>query len=241
MSNANSTQVGGDHYKAHGKPDLQHWDMVAILALDYFQGNITKYLFRWRNKNGLQDLEKSRHYLEKYLEVIEAHGRPNEARLSSGVGLYTIIETFKLDYFQGTITKLVIWWRTKADIEMALSELDSYLTQVRASTMPAVLSAELDRQVREVEWDNGDPPNPLATDSNAHPAERSSQAVLITCNLCGGANGAHLPNCDRAIKPAMLYRGADEPLIPVDPVTLRPVQPASASTGPAPAGQPAAP
>lgn len=69
-SDPNAKQVGGDHYAKHG--DLQHWDVVVHFALDYFQGNITKYLFRWRSKGGVQDLEKAQHYLEKYLALVKA-------------------------------------------------------------------------------------------------------------------------------------------------------------------------
>lgn len=63
---ANSRQVGGSHYKTGG---LQHWDLVAMFEWDYFQGQITKYLMRWRKKNGIEDLEKARHYLDKYIEI----------------------------------------------------------------------------------------------------------------------------------------------------------------------------
>jgi len=69
IESANARQVGGSHYSAHGRPDLQHWDVVDIFNLDYFQGNITKYVFRWRDKNGVEDLIKARHYLDKYIEI----------------------------------------------------------------------------------------------------------------------------------------------------------------------------
>ena len=70
MSKANATQVGGTHYNA----PIQHWDYVIANDLDYFQGQITKYVTRWKNKNGLQDLYKARHFLDKYIEVTEARG-----------------------------------------------------------------------------------------------------------------------------------------------------------------------
>jgi len=70
MSNANERQVGGDHYRKHGK--LQHWDMVAHFGLDYYQGCITKYVMRWRDKGGVEDLKKARHYLDKYIELAES-------------------------------------------------------------------------------------------------------------------------------------------------------------------------
>ena len=66
--NANSRQIGGAHYK---KP-IEHWDIVAIWNLDYFQGIITKYVMRWREKGGIQDLEKGLHSLAKYIEVEQA-------------------------------------------------------------------------------------------------------------------------------------------------------------------------
>jgi hypothetical protein len=66
---ANERQVGGEHYKTGG---LEHWDIVARFKLDYFQGQITKYVMRWRRKNGIQDLEKARHFLDKYIELARA-------------------------------------------------------------------------------------------------------------------------------------------------------------------------
>lgn len=62
---ANDKQVGGDHYKS----SIQHWDFVLANDLDYFQSQITKYVSRWKKKNGLKDLEKAQHFLEKYIEV----------------------------------------------------------------------------------------------------------------------------------------------------------------------------
>lgn len=71
LSEANDRQVGGDHYKTGGE---EHWDRVNRLQLDYFQGQITKYVERWKKKNGVEDLKKARHFLDKYIELIEAHG-----------------------------------------------------------------------------------------------------------------------------------------------------------------------
>lgn len=64
---ANERQIGGSHYKGEGR--VEHWDVVAQHDLDYFQGQITKYVMRWRKKGGLQDLHKARHFLDKYIEI----------------------------------------------------------------------------------------------------------------------------------------------------------------------------
>ena len=68
---ANDTQVGGDHYKKHDPRAQEHWDIVRFHNLDYFQVQITKYVMRHKNKNGLQDLKKAAHVLQKYIEIIE--------------------------------------------------------------------------------------------------------------------------------------------------------------------------
>lgn len=67
MSDANSRQVAGSHYRVHGA-ELQHWDLVLMYKWDYFQGQIIKYIMRAPYKNGLEDLQKAAHYLEKYIE-----------------------------------------------------------------------------------------------------------------------------------------------------------------------------
>lgn len=69
MSESNKRQVAGSHYYNEGR--MQHWDMVVEFDLDYFQGQITRYLFRWKDKNGIEDLEKCRHYIEKYIELVK--------------------------------------------------------------------------------------------------------------------------------------------------------------------------
>lgn len=65
---ANDTQIGGTHYKKGGE---EHWDRAWRLQYDPFQYIITKWIERWREKGGLQDLYKARHALEKYIEVVE--------------------------------------------------------------------------------------------------------------------------------------------------------------------------
>lgn len=67
MSGANDRQVGGGHYKQHG--ELQHWDVVNHFKLDYFQAQILRYIMRWKDKGGVQDLQKAAHFLEKYIEL----------------------------------------------------------------------------------------------------------------------------------------------------------------------------
>jgi len=57
----NDYQVGGNHYVR----DYQHWDFVIDTGMHYLLGCATKYITRWRKKNGLEDLKKPIHYLTK--------------------------------------------------------------------------------------------------------------------------------------------------------------------------------
>ena len=66
FKNANSHQVAGDHYKSKA---IQPWDYIASNNLGYFEGNVVKYVSRWRDKGGVADLEKARHYLDKLIEL----------------------------------------------------------------------------------------------------------------------------------------------------------------------------
>ena len=62
----NDIQYGGDHYKQLG---IQVWDYAHANRLDYFQGSIIKYITRWKDKGGIEDLQKAKHFIDKYIEV----------------------------------------------------------------------------------------------------------------------------------------------------------------------------
>ena len=62
----NDRQVGGDHYK---KNPIQVWDFIHVNSIGFIAGNIIKYVVRYRDKNGIEDLKKARHYLDKLIEL----------------------------------------------------------------------------------------------------------------------------------------------------------------------------
>ena len=64
----NSTKYDPDHYHAAVEP----WDLIAAHDLDFFSGNIIKYVVRAGKKAGesdLDDLIKAQHYLKKLIEI----------------------------------------------------------------------------------------------------------------------------------------------------------------------------
>jgi len=64
---ANDKQVAGSHYKKYG--DFQPWDAVIAWNLGYLEGTALKYIARWKDKGGLNDIKKAIHFLEKLVEV----------------------------------------------------------------------------------------------------------------------------------------------------------------------------
>lgn len=70
---ADEHQVGGTHYQA--PKGLQHWDIVIAHDLNYFEAQILRYVMRCRKKNGLQDLYKGQHFIEKYIQDWEQINR----------------------------------------------------------------------------------------------------------------------------------------------------------------------
>ena len=66
MSKANKMQVGGSHYILKS---IQPWDAIVAWNCSFLDGNVIKYVVRFREKGGIDDLLKARHYLEKLIEV----------------------------------------------------------------------------------------------------------------------------------------------------------------------------
>lgn len=50
---------------------IQPWDFIAQNKLDFLTGNVIKYVMRHDEKNGLEDLQKARVYLDKLIEEAE--------------------------------------------------------------------------------------------------------------------------------------------------------------------------
>lgn len=111
---ANDRQVGGDHYQTGG---TQHWDMFGP---EYLMGNATKYVSRWRKKNGVQDLEKALHYSEKLLETVN-RGGDDRPRLPCGPQLVDAWAPNQgISWVETVIIKRLMFWTGPNDIREAV-------------------------------------------------------------------------------------------------------------------------
>lgn len=58
-------QVGGNHYK---KYKIQPVEFIVKNNIGFCEGNIIKYVLRFKEKGGAQDLEKAKHYIELLID-----------------------------------------------------------------------------------------------------------------------------------------------------------------------------
>jgi len=61
-------QEGGNHYKKH---KIQPYEFITANELSFFQGNVIKYVVRYKDKNGIEDLKKIIHYCELEIEQLK--------------------------------------------------------------------------------------------------------------------------------------------------------------------------
>lgn len=77
-----SSDTGSDtvirpaHYASSNPdvPSIQMWDYALSQNLGFFEGNIVKYVSRWRSKGGVQDLQKAMTYLRRLMESQSSNG-----------------------------------------------------------------------------------------------------------------------------------------------------------------------
>lgn len=106
--NANDNQVGGTHYKA----GYQHWDYVQEVGLPYLLAQITRYVTRWKKKNGLEDVQKALHYTHKERECLLARRKRYQELNDKFIKENNLDEHEKLvfdlvaDYHAGQLSRL---------------------------------------------------------------------------------------------------------------------------------------
>ena len=61
-------QIGGTHYSNLA---IEPIDFITANNLGFCEGNIVKYITRWKAKNGIEDLKKARWYIDFLIESID--------------------------------------------------------------------------------------------------------------------------------------------------------------------------
>ena len=65
MEKASEIQIGGNHYS---KYKIQPTEFIHKNNISFIEGNIIKYVLRHKDKNGIEDLKKAKHYIDLLIE-----------------------------------------------------------------------------------------------------------------------------------------------------------------------------
>lgn len=76
-------QIGGSHYE---DMKIQPIEFILENNLSFLEGNILKYICRYKSKNGLQDLLKAKHYLDILIEHEQRRTESGDSEEGSGIG-----------------------------------------------------------------------------------------------------------------------------------------------------------
>ena len=100
---ATDVQIGGSHYKDMA---MQPIELIVTLRCSFIQGCIIKYISRYKNKNGAQDIRKCIHYAQLAIELGDKR-RCNDKALSMNINRYILKN--KLTIFQRRIITQAVY------------------------------------------------------------------------------------------------------------------------------------
>lgn len=126
-------QVGGSHYTGRGVQPVEIW---LSCLLGGCESSVIKYLTRWRDKGGVQDLRKAKHFLEIILEADnyqEQFARQRQAypmHTSSNMTANDYIRANNIPEPEATAIRMVWTWNVtaaKQRLESAANILDELI------------------------------------------------------------------------------------------------------------------
>ena len=126
-SSALSQQIGGSHYKMM---PFQPISLISMLDLDFFQGNVVKYVGRYKLKDGVNDLEKAKHYCQMAVELDDKK-EPDVLLLSEAIDdVWDFVKKNQLDFevYRILIDVVRVRWE---EAEQAIDELINTTKQVK--------------------------------------------------------------------------------------------------------------
>lgn len=117
-------QVGGDHYKS----DYQHWDWAVDVGLGPLEYGATRYICRHWKKNGVEDLRKAQHFIEKIMELERGGNYKHYRGISRSKRSISFLDSMnnfakenKIPYLEASLCESLAKWQTNNDLFNILS------------------------------------------------------------------------------------------------------------------------
>jgi len=70
-------KISPDYYQ---RGNIEVTDFIIDQSMSFLEGNVVKYITRYKEKSGIEDLRKARWYLEKLIEEQVKHSENNKIR-----------------------------------------------------------------------------------------------------------------------------------------------------------------
>ena len=109
---------------------FQPISLISMLDLDFFQGNVVKYVGRYKLKDGVNDLEKAKHYCQMAVELDDKK-EPDVLLLSEAIDdVWDFVKKNQLDFevYRILIDVVRVRWE---EAEQAIDELINTTKQVK--------------------------------------------------------------------------------------------------------------
>lgn len=114
MTDPNAMQIGGDHYDT----GYQVWDFCENNGLGGLEMCAIKYVCRWRQKEGIKDLEKAIHYIDKLIDLHHNRYRVPKG-CAAGAEIVKFSSAQNLTTTEDTAVMLLSQWNCSQDLEQA--------------------------------------------------------------------------------------------------------------------------
>lgn len=112
-------QVGGTHYQG----EYQHWDLVVDNNITYLESCASKYVSRWQDKNGVEDLLKAISYLSKLKKSFSSR-----SFVVDPLKVTRWFEAVNVEPAEQQICWLIFCWRNHGDIDKAIIMIRDLIT-----------------------------------------------------------------------------------------------------------------
>jgi hypothetical protein len=123
----------------HYASEYQHWDLAITIPLGYLEGCSTKYVARWRKKDGLDDLHKAMHYLDKLLEIYPVTTPPRKmtrSEIQYEVSRFSAAN--KLSIIEEEYVLLLSNYRTEDDLRTARLVLEDIIDLAKEESIKSI-------------------------------------------------------------------------------------------------------
>lgn len=136
-TNPNAIQVGGSHYRTSS--GVQHWDVMDEYRVGYLEAAATKYLLRWRKKDGVKDLQKAEHFLRKL------YACRGEMPFVDQIARMPVVPSAVIDQLcadnmtppgETRLIQLILNWNTTATIELVRRGVQGLIDDQRDGSEP---------------------------------------------------------------------------------------------------------